>query len=111
MMQELMAKLALTIDVTQKHIDDGTRGSCGACPIALAIMDAISGPGWAWARVDRLAYFREIPEGKGKIEYWTADTPTAVWGFMVLFDSWLEGMPGSGPIPFRFEATFSNDRT
>lgn len=33
--------MLLIIHVTQKNIDEGTKGSCSACPIALAIRDKI----------------------------------------------------------------------
>lgn len=32
--------MQLTINVTQEHIDAGERGSCGHCPVALAMVNA-----------------------------------------------------------------------
>jgi hypothetical protein len=34
----------LTINVTERHIKEGTRGDCGYCPVALAVGEVIDSP-------------------------------------------------------------------
>ena len=82
----------MKIPLTQKHIDDGVKGSCGWCPAALAINDATGGNK---VSVDpKRTCWGTKPNGHWKH---CIDTPPAVREFLDRYDS---GLPVE---PFEFE--------
>jgi hypothetical protein len=82
----------MKIVVTQEHIDRGIREECRACPIALAIMEAL---GWTdGVKVENDLVF------VANAEY---PLPTEAQVFVFNFDNGLE------VIPFEFELEVMDD--
>lgn len=82
----------MTIEVTQKNIDEGKVLDCHACPVALALVDAgfsdvTVGPGYT-----------NVKEHKQWVR-----TPEEALSFMIQFD---KGHPVS---PFKFEIDFNEN--
>lgn len=78
----------MLIAVKQKHIDSGSPGKCGRCPIALSLKDA----GLSYVAVGRVSF------GYGRlIERKRVLLPVAVSQFIGDFD---KGYP---VVPFSFE--------
>ena len=78
----------MKIQVTQKHIDEGFRGSCSSDPICLAMKDA--GLKRPWVSPDHIAWDLDN-------RHYSVKTPELVWGFMVDYDT------GRYVRPFEFE--------
>ena len=66
----------MKIRVTQEHIDNGEKGACNCCPIALALIDA----GWKRPHVGMNTMHDKDDESK----YFA--TPPQVFRFMACFD-------------------------
>lgn len=80
----------VTVPVTQKHIYDGEPGNTCACPVALAILDAI--PGLCEASVAEREADLMWPDGHGE----TVTLPLAAREFIACLDD-------GGPVsPFTF---------
>jgi single stranded DNA-binding protein len=78
----------MNIQVTEKHIRQGVRGSCSRDPISLAMKDAgLSSP---WASPDHLQF-------RVRFKDYSVDTPESVLYFMQMFDN------GGYVMPFEFE--------
>lgn len=71
--------MLLTVNVAQRHIDDGTI-DCTACPIALAIMDADSHIKKAWVGEEGIDI--ELHDG----DCMSAHTPDDAARFIDAFD-------------------------
>lgn len=82
-----------TINVTRKHINDGIRGDCNRCAVALAVLDL---PGVCVAEVDG-DIIRAHPERGAMV---AAGTPDEVVEFIERFD--CDGIVD----PFTFEVEF-----
>ncbi len=67
----------MTINVTQKHIDAGSRNRCFSCPVAMAIKEA-TGEEWA---VDGRAAFRTALGAEG-----VCQLPPEAKRFVLLID-------------------------
>jgi hypothetical protein len=58
----------MIISVTQKHIDEGLRGSCTSDPVALAMKDAglfhpwVSPSGLSWEDERKTAFHTSVPD-------------------------------------------------
>ena len=77
----------LTINVTQKHINDGVRCECKDCPVALALKDA--------GATDVIAGFGQMAFSFNGKEYQTP-APHAVVDFIYHYDN------GESVAPFTF---------
>lgn len=77
----------MKIRVTQQHIEEGRRGSCRECPIALAIVSAGFFKAWVGASQIR---------ANGKL--W-CDTPPEVYRFIQKFDTNKRVKPFEFEIP------------
>jgi hypothetical protein len=81
----------MRIEVTQEDIDNGTKGRCRLCPIALAVRRATGSPD-AWVDDTHIMWGASWGAWDG-----VAMTPRSAWSFMASFDS------GQDVQPFSFE--------
>lgn len=87
--------MKLTIRVTEKHIKDGVKGNCAACPVALAIQDTCE-----LAKSVSAGNLLIFAESSKAPHYYQAFAPAEVEWFMTDFD---RGRPVE---PFTFSADF-----
>ena len=78
-----------TIEVTQKDIDDGEKGLCACCPVALAINRELSRPAYASVKFDTVLIKNA---DTGKVITWIL-MPAKVNKFVYDFDSGVEVKP------------------
>jgi hypothetical protein len=83
-----------TINVTDKHIRRGVRGTPNLCPIAIATREALQAP-----RACVCVFSIDLIDENGSF-YASTPTPMEGWRFIEDFDA---GRPVK---PFSFEATF-----
>lgn len=90
----------VTIEVTQRHIDDGQPMMCGSCPVALAIQEktglacVVYGTFIAiGSRVDGNGFYRYLAE------YFRFDTPKTVAKFIERYDDGLLVKPFKFRLP------------
>jgi hypothetical protein len=75
----------MRIQVTQKHIDSGLRGSCSGDPVSLAMKDA--GLRYPWAGPTRIVWVDNLSAQN------EAETPESVIQFMKSYDNELVSEP------------------
>jgi hypothetical protein len=93
--------LPATITVTADHIEHGVNADCRACPIALAIAEAVTEPGIVVAVFQNDARIWRPIQGSSLHEpLYTADLPDAARQFIVAFDN------DEHVEPFSFELTW-----
>lgn len=85
-----------TIRVLEDHIMRGEAENCEKCPIALALLDQLTGP-VEFIEVSEAEITVHLPGG----DYYTADAPAEAASFISLFDH------GQDVRPFEFAVAWS----
>lgn len=96
-----MEELRLDIAVNDTHIRVGKGGDCGLCPVALALIDALSRSGRRDWRVDVNPDRILIGPRKDALPTHRVDTPVIIREFVFDFDIGIPVSPFSCPLDFK----------
>ena len=98
-----MSALPALIRVTAEHIQLGEPWMCDACPVALALADALHGAQVEFYRLEvQLDYITVMAREAGR--EWEAETPPDVRRWIDRFDD-----GDAGDWPFEFELEWSGE--